>query len=94
VLRCILKVDKNFAHYLWSSFFKDFLLMFLAVTLGIDDNQGASIMKKWIRTNFDADGYFLLQLGRRKSDCSTHRHMYSDMYLTADDASSLTIQGM
>ena len=59
--------------------------MFLAVTLGIDDNQGASIMKKWIRTNFDADGYFLLQLYR-----------YSDkyMYLTADDASSLTIQGM
>ena len=57
---------------------------FLAVTLGADDNQGASIKKRWIRTNFDADGYFLLQLVDETKD----------KYLTADEVSSLTIQGM
>ena len=66
---------------------------FLAVTLGADDNQGASIKKRWIRTNFDADGYFLLQLvGKFRNRFGFDEHI-KDMYLTADDASSLTIQG-
>ena len=73
---------------LLAGFFK-VLSDFLAVTLGADDNQGASIKKRWIRTNFDADGYFLLQL------VDQNKGKYDDdKYLTADEASSLTIQGM
>ena len=69
--------------------FSRFFLIFLAVALGADDNQGASIKKRWIRTNFDADGYFLLQLADK-----TKGKYNDDKYLTADEVSSLTIQGM
>ena len=59
-----------------------------------DDLQGASIKKRWIRKNFDADGYFLLQLvgeiGRNRYGVQ----YIKDMFLTAGNASSLTIQGM
>ena len=37
----------------------------------------------WIRKKPDEDGYFLLQLGKQID--------YNNMFLTADDASSLTI---
>ena len=37
----------------------------------------------WIRKEPDADGFFLLQLGKQID--------YNNMFLTADDASSLTI---
>ena len=39
---------------------------------------------KWIRKDFDADGYFLLQLVERHS---------IGKFLTADNVSSLTWQG-
>ena len=35
---------------------------------------------KWIRKDFDADGYFLLRYS-------------TDLFLTADNVSSLTLQG-
>ena len=41
------------------------------------------MMKTWIRNKPDADGYFLLQLEKKTE--------YNDMFLTAEDASSLTI---
>ena len=57
--------------------------------MAMDDLQGTSIKKRWIRKSFDADGYFLLQLvGNIGGD-----KYIRDMFLTADDASSLTIQG-
>ena len=37
----------------------------------------------WTRKEPDADGYFLLQLGKQIE--------HNDMFLTAEDASSLTI---
>ena len=40
-------------------------------------------MKTWIRNEPDADGYFLLQLEKKIE--------HNDMFLTADDAASLTI---
>ena len=70
--------------------FSRFFLIFLAVALGADDNKGASIKKRWIRTNFDADGYFLLQV-----EIGTDR--WGDVIyscLTADNDSSVTIEGM
>ena len=66
--------------------------MFASLFLGVvkletDDleSQTGSTKKKWIRKDFDADGYFLLQLVERIDR--------RDMFLTADDASSLTIKG-
>ena len=66
---------------------------FLDVRLETDDrsrgkmqNTEASITK-WIRKDFDADGYFLLQLWERKG-------ANTKLFLTAEDAFSLTIQGM
>ena len=63
------------------------MLFFLDVRLESDDlqSQGGSVKKRWIRKDFDADGYFLLQLAERIER--------KDMFLTAADASSLTIQG-
>ena len=46
--------------------------------------EGEASITKWIRKDFDADGYFLLQ---RIHDSRT------DYFLTADNASSLTIKG-
>ena len=50
----------------------------------------------WIRKNIDADGYFLLQLVNSKK--LEEKFGYSDLsdrdwFLTANNASSLTIQG-
>ena len=42
--------------------------------------------QRWIEKDFDADGYFWLQLVGGIG--------YRDMFLTADDASSLTIKGI
>ena len=41
----------------------------------------------WIRKEPDADGYFLLQLVAKDE----YKYMYNDMFLTSDDATSLTI---
>ena len=43
------------------------------------------MMKTWIRNKPDADGYFLLQLEKKIE--------HNDMFLTAEDAASLTIAG-
>ena len=43
---------------------------------------------KWIRKDFDADGYFLLQLVERYD-----RYWIRNKFLTADNVSSLTFQG-
>ena len=60
------------------------LLLFLDVRLATNDVTQllTTILEptKWTRKGFDADGYFLLQ--------------HAEKFLTADDASSLTIQGM
>ena len=69
------------------------LLFFLAVVMKtetddmIPEVQRGSIKKRWIRKDFDADGYFLLQLWERKG-------ANTKLFLTAEDAFSLTIQGM
>jgi hypothetical protein len=59
-----------------------------------DGFQGASIQKRWICKNFDADGYFLLQLANEFEEEGTWTKLGENVFLTADDASSLTIQGM
>ena len=60
-----------------------------------DDLQGTSIKERWIRKNFDTDGYFLVQLvGKIGKEIWGGDKYIKDMYLTANDASSLTIQGM
>ena len=41
---------------------------------------------KWIRKPFDAEGYFLFKFVGEITD-------HKDMFLTADDTSSLTIKG-
>ena len=63
---------------------------FLDVRLETDErsrgkmqNTEASITK-WIRKDLDADGYFLLQVVER----------YRTRFLTADNVSSLTLQGI
>ena len=45
----------------------------------------------WIRKNVDADGYFLLQLVKSKELEENWR--YKNVFLTAENASSLTIEG-
>ena len=47
----------------------------------------------WIRKNVDADGYFLLQLVKSKELKLEYSNRLRDMFLTADNASSLTIEG-
>ena len=51
-------------------------------------NTEASITK-WIRKDFDADGYFLLQFVDTKQDIFRR----TVKFLTADNVSSLTLQG-
>ena len=48
-----------------------------------ENKQTRRMMKTWIRKKTDADGYFLLQLEKKIE--------FNDMFLTAEDASSLTI---
>ena len=51
-------------------------------------NTEASITK-WIRKDFDGDGYFLLQFVDTKQDIFRR----TVKFLTADNVSSLTLQG-
>ena len=44
----------------------------------------------WIKKEVDVDGYFLLQIG---SNEKRHREKYTGMFLTAEDAFSLTVEG-
>ena len=64
------------------------MTFFLEVRLESDDlqPQSGSVKKRWIRKDLDADGYFLLQLVKEN-------RWEDDMFLTAADASSLTVQG-
>ena len=65
---------------------------FLDVRLETDERSRGKMQKKeasiakWIRKDFDADGYFLLQRIHEGDE-------YRNVFLTADDASSLTVQG-
>ena len=43
----------------------------------------------WIRSKVDTDGYFLLQTNKELEQV----FQYRNMFLTADNASSLTIKG-
>ena len=47
--------------------------------------QPEMMIKRWIRKDFDEDGYFLLQLAEEKE----HK-----LFLTAEDNINLTVQGM
>ena len=68
-------------------------LFFLDVRLESDDlqSQSGSVKTRWVRKDFDADGYFLLQLVKSKK--MEEKYMFRDMFLTSDNPSSLTIQG-
>ena len=70
------------------------LSFFLDVRM-ITDLQGTSIKERWIRKNFDTDGYFIVQLvGKIGKEIWGEDKYIKDMCLTANDASSLTIQSM
>ena len=76
------------AHNIFSLIFcQCFFYFFLDVRLETDERSRGKKQKaeasltKWIRKDFDADGYFLLQVVERY------------MFLTADNVSSLTLQG-
>ena len=72
------------------------LLIFLDVRL-IKDNIDNHLWKynRWIQKNFDADEYFMLELvGKIDEAIDGDDEYITDMFLTADDASSVTIQGM
>ena len=70
-----------------SFFFLDVRLETDESSRGKMQNTEASITK-WIRKNLDADGYFLLQVVER--GYSRYR---TAKFLTADDVSSLTLEG-
>ena len=84
------------AHNIFSLIFcQCFFYFFLDVRLETDErsrgkmqNTEASITK-WIRKDLDADGYFLLQFVDTKQDI----FMRTVKFLTADNVSSLTLQG-
>ena len=66
-----------------------------AVGHGLKNREEESATK-WIRKDFDADGYFLLQLQpplTSKDEYPRNKFYYKDKFLTADNASSLTILG-
>ena len=67
---------------------------FLDVRLEMDESSRGKMqdtetsLTKWIRKDFDADGYFLLQFVLTEQD--RYRRV---KFLTADNVSSLTLQG-
>jgi hypothetical protein len=69
-----------------------FVSIFLDVRLETDERsrgkmQGTEAsITKWIRKDLDADGYFLLQVVERG-------YRRKAVFLTADDVSSLTLEG-
>ena len=71
-----------------------FLFFFLDVRLETDERSkgkkqtAEASITKWIRKDFDADGYFLLQFVDTKQDI-----FRTVKFLTADNVSSLTLQG-
>ena len=83
------------AHNIFSLIFcQCFFYFFLDVRLETDERSRGKKQKaeasitKWIRKDFDADGYFLLQFVDTKQDI-----FRTVKFLTADNVSSLTLKG-
>ena len=83
------------AHNIFSLIFCQCLFyFFLDVRLEMDERSrgkkqtAEASITKWIRKDFDADGYFLLQFVDTKQDRNR-----TVKFLTADNVSSLTLQG-